>query len=64
MMYKNLCAELFVKGVTTEAVAKLLNATEKEIDLKFSGAADFRLLEVLAIRDAYLKDVTLDYMLS
>lgn len=62
--YLNLKAELTREGVTQKQVAEYLGMSPKNFNLKINGKVAFTVAEVVAIRDEFAQDATLDYLLA
>lgn len=62
--YKNLIAEMKRIGVTQEQVAQSLEMSTNNLNAKLNGRVPFFVSEVVFIRDAFMPDATLDYLLT
>jgi hypothetical protein len=62
--YLNMKLELRREGVTQEQVAEHLDMTLSNLNYKLNGTVPFTVAEVVAIRDKFAPDATLDYLLT
>ena len=63
-MFQNLEAEMVRRGVTTSAIAKIINKTEKSTRAKIMGRYPFTLPEAKKVRDTYFQGFDLDYLFA
>lgn len=63
-MYRNLAAEKARFGITNEQFARAIGKSRDTIDKKMSGGIEWRLREMLAIRDKFFPKCTLDYLFA
>ena len=62
-MFKNLRAEIARKGVKNFSdFASIINMNSRTFAAKLSGISEFKLDEMIVIRDAIGNDCTLDYL--
>lgn len=64
MSYQNLKAELVRHDITQRSVAKFLGMSEKNLNLKLSERVPMTVSEAKAMRDQFIPDATLDYLLE
>ena len=62
--YQNIKAELTREGVSQAQVAAHLGMSTNNFNLKINGRVPFTAPEIVEIRDEFLKDATLDYLLE
>lgn len=62
--YLNMKLELQREGVTQEQVAKHLGMTTNNLNAKINGRVPFTVHEVVEMRNEFMPDATLDYLLS
>lgn len=63
-MFPNLRAEMSRAVVSTADISRATHKTDKTIQNKISGKADFTLSEVYAIRDAFFPDLGIEYLFA
>ncbi len=64
MKYKRLAAEMFVKGITKDDLAKLLGKSRRAINNRLNGKTEFSYYEAIKIMDNYFKYCSTDYIFS
>jgi hypothetical protein len=62
--YRNVIAELKRTNTKQETVASFLKITPGYLNRKLQGRAPFRLDEFVSIRDEFLPDSSLDYLVE
>lgn len=62
--YLNIKLELQREGVTQEQVAKHFGMSTNNLNAKINGRVPFTVPEVVEMRDRFMPDATLDYLLS
>ena len=62
--YMNLIAEMKRVGVTQSQVAESLGMSTSNLNAKLNGRVPFSVPEVVCIREAFMPDATLDYLLT
>ena len=62
--YLNIKIELQREGVTQEQVAKHFGMSTNNFNAKINGRVPFTVPEVVEMRDRFMPDATLDYLLS
>ena len=62
--YLNMKLELQREGVTQEQVAKHLGMSTNNFNAKMNGRVPFTVPEVIEMRNRFMPDATLDYLLS
>ena len=62
--YLNIKIELKREGVTQEQVAKHFGMSTNNLNAKINGRVPFTVPEVVEMRDRFMPDATLDYLLS
>lgn len=62
--YLNIKIELQREGVTQEQVAKHLEMSTNNLNAKINGRVPFTANEVIEMRDRFMPDATLDYLLT
>ena len=62
--YLNIKIELQREGVTQEQVAKHLGMSTNNLNAKINGRVPFTANEVIEMRDRFMPDATLDYLLT
>lgn len=62
--YMNLIAEMKRVGVTQSQVAESLEMSTSNLNAKLNGRVPFSVPEVVGIREAFMPDATLDYLLT
>lgn len=62
--YLNMKIELQRVGVTQEQVAKHFGMSTNNLNAKINGRVPFTVPEVIEMRDKFMPDATLDYLLS
>ena len=62
--YLNIKIELKREGVTQEQVAKHFGMSTNNLNAKINGRVPFTVQEVVEMRDRFMPDATLDYLLS
>lgn len=62
--YLNIKIELQREGVTQEQVAKHLGMSTNNLNAKINGRVPFTVGEVIEMRDRFMPDATLDYLLT
>ena len=62
--YLNIKIELQREGVTQEQVAKHLEMSTNNLNAKINGRVPFTVGEVIEMRDRFMPDATLDYLLT
>ena len=62
--YLNIKFELQREGVTQEQVAKHFGMSTNNLNAKINGRVPFTVPEVVEMRDRFMPDATLDYLLS
>lgn len=63
-MLGNLSAAMKVKNISTVAVARLINTTEKTVNNKINETTDFTLKEAQAIKDDLFPEYDFCYLFS
>lgn len=61
-MYPNLRAEMARHNVSMTDISRVARKTDRSIRDKISGKGDFTLTEIVAIRDTFFPDRSLDYL--
>lgn len=61
-MYPNLRAEMARHNVSMSDISRAARKTDRSIRDKISGKGDFTLTEIIAIRDTFFPDRSLDYL--
>jgi hypothetical protein len=61
-MYPNLRAEMARYGVKPRDLTKALSISPKSVSNKLVGRTDFRLDEVVSIRDTFFPTLKIDYL--
>lgn len=61
--YRNIKAELQREGVTQKQVADHFKISMNNFNMKVNGKVPFTVQEIVAIRDEFMPDATLDYLL-
>ena len=64
MSYQNMKAELKRAGASYEDVSSLLGMSMNNFSLKINGRVPMTVEEAKAIRAAFCRDATLDYLLA
>ena len=62
--YLNMKLELRREGVSQKQVASHLGMTTNNLNAKINGRVAFTVPEVVEMRDRFMPDATLDYLLS
>ena len=62
--YLNIKIELQREGVTQEQVAKHFGMSTNNLNAKINGRVPFTANEVIEMRDRFMPDATLDYLLT
>lgn len=62
--YRNFKAELKRVGVTQTQIASHLKMTVNNFNAKVNGKVPFSVPEIVEIRDVFMPDATLDYLLE
>lgn len=62
--YLNIKIELQREGVTQEQVAKHFGMSTNNLNAKINGRVPFTVQEVIEMRDQFMPDATLDYLLT
>lgn len=62
--YMNMKLELRREGVSQKQVAEHLGMTTNNLNAKLNGRVAFTVQEVIEMRDRFMPDATLDYLLS
>lgn len=62
--YLNIKIELQREGVTQEQVAKHFGMSTNNLNAKINGRVPFTVGEVIEMRDRFMPDATLDYLLT
>lgn len=62
--YLNMKLELRREGVSQKQVAEHLGMTTNNLNAKLNGRVAFTVQEVVEMRDRFMPDATLDYLLS
>ena len=61
-MFRNLLAEMAMRGITVFDISKLLNVTEKTVKNKLNGKTDFYWSEVVAIKKSLFATIDVEYL--
>jgi hypothetical protein len=61
--YRNMKAEIARQGVTQTQIAEGIGMSRNNFNLKINGRVAFSVPEVVAIRDSFLPEASLDYLL-
>lgn len=62
--YMNLIAEMKRVGTTQAQVAEHLEMSKNNLNAKLNGRVPFSVPEVVDIRETFMPDATLDYLLA
>ena len=62
--YMNFILEMKRVGVTQGQVAKYLKMSPNNLNAKLNGRVPFTVPEVVGIRETFMPDATLDYLLT
>ena len=62
--YLNLISEMKRVGVTQSQVAEHLDMSQSNLNAKLNGRVPFTVPEVVDIRETFMPDATLDYLLA
>ena len=62
--YSNIKSELMREGVTQKQVAEHLGMSQANLNAKINGRVPFTVSEVVEMRDTFMQDATLDYLLT
>lgn len=62
MDYKNLLAEMVRNGISRKQVGEVLDLCQASISHRFNGKADFKVGELVKIRDTFFPEFSLDYL--
>ena len=62
--YLNIKIELQREGVTQEQVARHFGMSTNNLNAKINGRVPFTVSEVVEMRDKFMPDATLDYLLT
>lgn len=62
--YMNFISEMKRVGVTQSQVASHLNMSTNNLNAKLNGRVPFTVPEVVDIRETFMPDATLDYLLT
>lgn len=62
MMFPNLKAEMARGGITSGALAKMLNVSESTISMKLNKPDRIKLKECVEIRDAFFPEKDIGYL--
>jgi hypothetical protein len=60
--FSNLDAEKARYRVTSAMIAKEIGRSPETVKKKFTGAIDWKISEMLAVRDKFFPEMTLDYL--
>ena len=60
----NLKAELTRSGVTQKSVAEVLGMSTNNLNSKINGKTPFTVPEMVTIRDTFVPDATIDYLVA
>ena len=61
-MFPNLRAELARKRITYQQIGQLIGKSKDNVYAKMAGKTDFKLNEMLLIKESYFKDLELEYL--
>lgn len=61
-VFPNLRAEMARYGVSCKHTASMLGVSPKSISNKITGRTEFTLSEMISIRNAYFKEMSIEYL--
>lgn len=61
---RNLKAEMARYGVTTNAIGKAIQSTDRTVTNKLNGSSEFTIEEAITIRDSFFPGLRLEYLFA
>lgn len=59
---RNLLAEMVRNGISRKQVGEVLDLCQDSISSRFNGKTDFKVGELVKIRDTFFPELSLDYL--